>query len=188
MNTNDKILFENKWVSLMQTPDGYVYSHETRCKGAIVAVLVYHMEDETVLGRYEITPAHGPYAELCSITGGVEHDNPAQTALHELKEEAGIDATLDELEPLGQVRPSKSADTWVYLFALDGTHKVLGEAKGDGSAGEVGSYCKWISVEEAIGSKDALLAALLLRKMEKSAARAEHPQPVTLSILSGQEA
>jgi hypothetical protein len=161
----NKILHENKWVSLMETPDGYVYSRETRCAGEIVAVLVYSMGEEMVLGRFERTPAHGPDIELCSITGGVEHGDPVATALHELKEEAGIDAVADELEHLGKVRPSKSADTWVHLFALDGTHKELGEAVGDGSAGEVDSYCKWITVEAAFACKDALMHSLLIRKM-----------------------
>lgn len=170
MDHGDKLLLENKWLSVLETPDGYVYSRESRCGGVIVAVLVYDMVSQRVLGRFERTPAHGPEAKiaLASITGGCENNDPVATAILELKEEAGIAAPVGALESLGRVRPSKSADTWVYLYALNGTGIQRGEAKGDGSLGEQGAYCDWVSVERAILCDDALFSVLLLRKMHQN--------------------
>jgi len=167
----DKELFHNEWLSVKETPDGYVYSHETRCNGKIVAILVYK-EDE-FLGRFEICAAHSPNIELCAITGGVEKDDPLMTAIHELKEEAGIDAVPEELTDLGTVRPSKSADTVVYLYALFGGNKILGEAKGDGSVGERGSYCKWCPAENIATCKDPLVSTMLIRLFHKKGGMAK---------------
>lgn len=156
---SDKVLYENKWVSLMETPDGYVYSHETRCKGHTVSVMVVNSKAEKILGRFEMTPAHGPQTKLCSITGGVEHDDPVSTALHELEEEAGIVVTADKLISLGTVWQSKSADTVVHLFCIEYDGPINRNPAGDGSAGEVGSTVEWVSVDDAIACGDPLMAA-----------------------------
>ena len=54
----DKELYYNEWISLRETPDGYVYMHETRSDGQIVAVMVYNSDTQEILGRYERNPAH----------------------------------------------------------------------------------------------------------------------------------
>jgi len=162
-----KELFHNDWLSLMETDDGYVYSHETRCNGKIVAILVYEPgadEDiHRVLGRFENTPCHGDGIALTSITGGVENDDVKGTAIMELKEEAGIIAKPEDLIDLGVVRPTKSTDTEVYLFAVRGDDKETVEAKGDGSKGEKGAYCKWVSPLEAVNCKDPLVPTMIFR-------------------------
>jgi len=53
-----KTLCENDWVSLLDL-NGYVYSHETRCNGVIVAILPYRRTEKgrlQFLLRREITP------------------------------------------------------------------------------------------------------------------------------------
>ena len=57
----------------------------------------------------------------------------------------------------------------MYLFAIDlsdefeAGKKFLGE--GDGTKGEEGSYCKFVTIDEAVDSKDALLSVMFLRSL-----------------------
>ena len=154
---SDKILHDNKWIQLLETDDGYVYSHEKRCGGEIISVLPFkRVEGEDgdefhYLARMEATPCHeGDEIKFTSITGGVEECGIKASVIMELKEEAGVIATEDELIDLGFVYPSKSQDTKVYLFAVDITGKEVGEAVGDGSKHEASAYVEWSSDEEAL--------------------------------------
>jgi len=160
-----KELYHNEWVSLFEK-DGYVYSHETRCGGKIVAVLGYREKDDKleIVGRFEKTPAHSQELKLASLTGGVEDKSTEETAIIEMKEEAGIDITKDELEDLGQVMSSKSSDTIYYLFAVDCSKKDIKKGEGDGSEGEKDAYCEWVSIRDAINSFDSVLHSLIIKK------------------------
>jgi len=153
----NKILHDNKWIQLLETDDGYVYSHEKRCGGEIIAVLPFSVTKSMkghvfrYLKRMEATPCHeGDQIKFTSITGGVENGDIKGTVIMELKEEAGVDATEDELIDLGFVYPSKSQDTKVYLFAVDITGKEVGEAVGDGSKHEESAYVEWSDDDEAL--------------------------------------
>jgi 8-oxo-dGTP pyrophosphatase MutT (NUDIX family) len=152
----DIILFENKWMRICERDRWYTYFNNVYSQGKAVMVLVYDFssDEKKILGRYEHTPCHeegwrpegvDERLNLTSITGA--YDKPektlAEVALEELDEEAGIQATLEELESLGSVYQSKASDTKVYLYALDGSSKKLGEVRGDGSLGEEGSFVKW---------------------------------------------
>ncbi len=169
----DKVLYNNEWLQLKETSEGYIYSHESRCNGHIVAMLVIDpSRREPILGRYERTPAHYPGAaewkdvplELASITGGVDKGmTPREAAVMETKEEAGYKVTDDDLIDLGTVKPSKSADTIVHLYAVEVKDQSRGDAEGDGSKGEQDAYCDWVSVDSALQSKDPLLSALVTR-------------------------
>lgn len=68
-----------------------------------------------------------------ALTGSYEGGDPRKTAVMELKEEAGFDAVIDELIPLGTCFGSKSSDTIYYLYAIDVSFKKQGPALGDGS-------------------------------------------------------
>jgi 8-oxo-dGTP pyrophosphatase MutT (NUDIX family) len=92
-----------------------------RCDGMIVSILPFRIKGNRYefLARLEVCPAHGPNLEWCSITGGVESDKSlAANVQKELWEESGYQIELDDLISLGQVRPSKSADTTAYLFGV----------------------------------------------------------------------
>jgi len=150
--SGEKVLYKNDWVSLMSkdTPDGetYVYSHETRCNGNIIAVLLYERNglDSWKYGvRKEKTPCWGGQAEISSLTGGVdEGDTPIQAAIKELKEEGGYECEEKDLEPLGTCRGTKSCDTMYHLYALDVSGKTAGEATGEDSGNIV-----WLSKTES---------------------------------------
>jgi 8-oxo-dGTP pyrophosphatase MutT (NUDIX family) len=161
-----KTLYDNEWLSLKEVDD-YIFSHESRSNGRLVSILVYTLKNgkvDKVLGRYERCPAHRDGIALTSITGGVEDGKIRRTAVQELFEEAGYEAEPEDLQFLGTTRPSKSADTTMYCFAFNGTgRKRRRNSIGDGTKGEEGAYCDWISADKAIHCKDPHMCVMLLR-------------------------
>lgn len=164
-------LFEGDWLSVMRTPDGYEYVHQSRMGGTAVAVLAY--TGTWVLGRYEVCPPHGEGAPtLCALTGGIDDgETPIQAAARELYEESGFRVPVFRLRELGEpVRPSKASDTRIHLFATSVDLESQDDVKetfygpGDGSEGEVGAYCRFVQQDAAIMSKDPLLATMSARR------------------------
>jgi len=161
-------IFRGNWIALCRTPDGYEYTKSWRIGTGCVAVLGY--TKDRVLGRFEICPPHeDPEPALCALTGGVDpKESPRQAAVRELMEESGFKVDIADMTPIGSVRPSKSSDTVVNLFAvkLDPTPEQLKEkciGEGDGSVFEQGSYCRFVDPKEAILSKDPTLATMTAR-------------------------
>lgn len=161
-----KILYKNEWVSMMTTlaPDGtdYIYSHETRCEGNIVAVLLY--ERKGVDGWYyglrdEVTPSWGTESQLSALTGGVEGETPIKAAIKEVREEAGYICKEEDFKPLGTVRGSKSTDTIYTLYALD----VSGLKKTKPTGKDVGEIVWLGGVEAKKRCVDAIWFAMYAR-------------------------
>lgn len=174
----DKTLFFNEWLSLRIKDGWYSYVHEERCDGKIVAILVYTTTADgkglaKILGRYEGNPLRKDKLTLCSITGGKEKGlTLIETAILEMHEEAGYDVIEDELEYLGIVEPYKAADTQVHLYSYNATGKENEreiKSKGDGSKGEEGAYCEWITIDDAYKSTDSVLHSLIARYCGKCA-------------------
>lgn len=146
-----KELFHNEWISIFQGGKyGYVWSHETRCQGRIVAVLPFRCTADWTtdyLLNLENPPCWRGYPDktLCSITGGVENGDPRATAIHEMEEECGYILEDKDLIDLGESFGTKSTDTVYSLFAVDLTGKTPGEANGDGSPGEEDLESQWLS-------------------------------------------
>ena len=75
-NVEEKIIFENPWVSVAEK-DGYVYAKETKANGFGVALLPFkadgripgYFADMKYLVRIERCPAHGDEFGIYSITG-----------------------------------------------------------------------------------------------------------------------
>lgn len=161
----DRILFKNDFLAVLDR-DGYFFLREVRCAGIIVSILPFRTKDNLLefLARVEVCPAHGPELELCSITGGWNTSKTIEeTAQQELWEEAGYQVELDELRGLGKVRPSKSADTTVYLFAVDVSKKPQSPPQGDGSHLEDNASVKWVSYDQGIQIKDPLFVTAMTR-------------------------
>lgn len=164
-----EILYENEWVDLrvMREPEsgvnGYVFSHERRCDGNIVAVLPFNPEEGTYWLREEVTPCWGMAPSLSALTGGVESgDTPETCAIEELREEAGILALPKHLISLGTCRGTKSTDTIYHLFAVDVTHATGRMAiMGDGSCLE--SLARMVVVHDIAGAVDPLAYVLHYR-------------------------
>lgn len=172
---NPKTLYHNRWLSLKEI-DGYVFSHEERCEGHIVAVLPFRYNDghdaREFLIRDEWNIAWGGI-NVASITGGMDHgdETPETCAVRETEEEAGYIVPDHEYQKrvidLGMMRGAKSSDTVYHLFAIDVTGLDRGEAKGDGSADELKSSCRW-SPGIPNETQDPFLYALFQRLQEKS--------------------
>jgi len=171
----DEILFANEWLSVRETPGGYTYVHQEKSNGAGVAVLAYRWDAKhtpkgwrggnlEIVGRFEECPPHRDGLALTSLTGMLEEgEDPLNTAVRELWEEAGIQVSPGDMKPLGTVKPSKASDTVMHLFSVDVGEALLGKGVGDGTRGEANAYCRWVSRQAAIDSKDALLSVMILR-------------------------
>ena len=161
-------LFENKWVSLWEVvePDkgvnGYVYSHETRCQGRIVAVLPFK-NDRLFLLKFEVTPCWGMEPVVSAVTGGYEGEDIADDAVREVLEETGYTITKDELIPLGTCFGTKSTDTVYYLYAVDVTDKEQGVAMGDGSRIESESKTVWADSGDIAKCNDPIVSTMYVR-------------------------
>lgn len=161
----DKVLFKNQFLAVLER-DGYVFSREVRSNGKLVAVVPFRhaANGREYLARVEICPAHSPKPERCSITGGIENDEaPRLAAQRELVEEAGYAVEAQSLIDLGQVRPSKSAATIVYLFAVDITGLTPQAAHGDGTRWEDEAWVEWVSHEQGLQIEDPLFVTALGR-------------------------
>lgn len=172
---NIKTLHTNKWLSLKEMiwPEknvpGYVFSHESRCNGQIVAILPYRYtgkgDEIEVLLRKEFTPCWKQDSlVISSITGGVEADlGPARTAVHEIKEEAGYTVAEEELEYLGTSFGAKSSDTVYHLFTIDLTGKEQGKPTTEDPQ-ELHSFCYWTKdLDDIKKAGDPMLSVLYVR-------------------------
>lgn len=151
---DNKILKDTNYLQLRELVDedrgihGYIYSREVRCNGEIVAILPYREKNDEgdleFLLRSEVTPCWGLDEHfISSITGGVEENDVEGSAVNEIKEEAGYDVTINELEHRGTCFGTKSSDTVYHLFTVDLTGKEGYEAQGDGSELEAKAECIW---------------------------------------------
>lgn len=161
----DKILYSGKWLSVIERDGWYVFSRETTSKGVVYILIIDRNKQEPILGRFEVCPAHSDKTQvLTSITGGINiKRKPLDVAVEEIYEEAGYRISPKQIIHLGKVNLTKSTDTIGYLYAVDVTGLKRGKAPGDGSFGEVGSYCDWVSIEEAAGCKCPIMSTLLFR-------------------------
>jgi len=169
-----RTLHKNEWVSLMVFEDpengvpAYVYSHETRCDGHIVALLPYRTDkngDFEFLLRNEPNPIwNRKDMSICSITGGLEWEDLLGTCANELKEEGGYSADQSEFISLGKSFGTKSTDTIFHLYTIDLTDRTREEATGDGSALEEQSECFWCKTISA--SVDPLIYVMYYRLMK----------------------
>ena len=148
-NITDNILFKEEWLSIKQH-NGYSYVHEEKCNGKLIAILPYRKKSLSIeyLMRMEICPAHSNEHELCCIIGSCDNIalNEDNTAIKELKEEAGYTISIDQLIPLGWCWDAKVADTKVYLYTCDLTDVKIGFATTDGTELEASAYCNWMDI------------------------------------------
>lgn len=162
---DDKIVFENRFISIIDR-EGYTFLHEKRANGEIIALVPFRhaVSDYQYLSRIETCPAHSNQPNRYSITGGMEQGNSIrEMAVKELLEETGYSIVDDELIPLGQLRPTKSADTVIHLFTVDLSDKKQGNILGDGSRWENNASAEWLSFQTALDINDAVFLAGLLR-------------------------
>lgn len=176
------VLLDNEWLSLkvVRKPEagvnGYVYSHESRCAGRIVAVLPWRMTkspggpfDSSAriewLLKSEVTPCWSFDPVVSAITGGYEGGDIEDDAVREMLEETGYAVTRGELVPLGESYASKSADTVYSLFTVDLTGREAGEAIGDGSRLESEAQALWVPSAALVDVRDPQVAVMYIRAL-----------------------
>ena len=167
------LLLDNKWLKVynLVIPEknvpGYVFSHEASCDGKKIAILPYRYKDNgecEVLLRKEYTPCWDTKnLIISSITGGVIDNNPIQTCIEELLEEAGYQVPASIIEPLGTCFGVKSADTVYYLFTVDLTNIKQGKPTTTDLQEQV-SHCYWTdNLDDIKQAGDPLVPVLYLR-------------------------
>lgn len=173
LNSDGNLIQSTNWVSLKhlhysEENINYVYSHECRCNGKIVAFIPYRIVDGVieVLIRNEATPCwNGRFLVPSSFTGGVDPGSTIfDTVVKELKEESGFVVRKEECSYLGQTFGSKSSDTIYYLFAIDLTGKDKTEELVSENDFEKTAHCEWIPINYAANIvPDAIFGILALR-------------------------
>jgi len=164
MKTKVETLYHNDWLSLKQITNGkrkpYIFSHETRCKGIIISILPYKIVNDQLqfLLRNEITPCWSQESMLCSITGGYEGGDPRETAILELKEEAGYVVELKHIISLSTCFGTKSSDTVYYLYSINLTNYEQRQP-----VNKSGAYSAWFDESILSSIKDPFVAMTYLR-------------------------
>ena len=164
-------LHANEWVSLRVTrlPDagvmGYVYSHESRCQGQIVAILPYRVTQGGMeyLLKSEVTPCWGYGQVLSAITGGYEGEDIEDDAVREMFEETGYEVKREELISLGESYASKSSDTVYTLYSVDLTGRTAAVPVGDGSRLEAESAAVWVTTSDLADIPDPQVSVMYVR-------------------------
>lgn len=167
---SDKVLHSTPFLSLIER-DGWYYFAQIPGSPGGVMILLYRTDSElSILGRFEKCPAHRDLIPaLTTIAGGIEEIETFQEAvIREAYEEAGYNLQPDEVVNLGQCNLSTNQDTLVYLFAADVTGLKRDKAPGDGTRGEQGAYCDWVTPIQAIQSKSAFMSTLIVRLLVKT--------------------
>lgn len=162
---------ETPWLSLKKVValergiKGYVYSHETRCQGVIIAVLPYRRTEKGIefLIKSEVTPCWSLQPVQSALTGGWEGGMPVEDAQRELEEESGYTVNAGQFIPLGECYASKSSDTRYQLFSVDLTGVERKPHEGDGSLLELTAESLWKTEEELLWVQDAQVHVMLHR-------------------------
>ena len=168
-NTNDKVLFENKWVRVLERDNWYTYTQDTASNSG-VSLLVIN-EDNQVLIRQEHCPIHDDLFDSkklveTSVTGTVEKDEtPLECAVKELREETGYVRSPEEFLELGWVYPTKQSNFKQYHFAIWVKGDPDKPIKGDGTRGEKGARTKWVDVSYASSLHDPSIPSMIAKLM-----------------------
>ena len=171
---SDDLAPQNKWVSLRKRTSkfadkqyDYIYSHEDRCGGNIIAVLPYR-KNKFGIREYLFVREHNVLfgVNYTIITGGVDAKTTdlkkiREQAILELSEEAGIDSGVEFIRTFTSI---KSNTNKYYLFTMQlSENNIASSSSGDGSVDELFTIKKWLTFDEALRlvNDPIALAALL---------------------------
>lgn len=160
-------LYHNEWVSLNKIVDeeaginGYVYSHETKYRGIMVAILPHRIANRRsqFLVKTEVTPCWSLNPVKSAITGGHGGKCQKEDVIKELLEQAGYKYAKNKLISLGTCYGTKSTDTVYHLYSADLTNILQGEALEDGTESV------WMSMKDISTVKDPIVSTMLVRLM-----------------------
>jgi 8-oxo-dGTP pyrophosphatase MutT (NUDIX family) len=161
---------KDKWLEIKKKEvpgfTDYSYCREIHCDGKKIVILPYKITgpDIKFILRHELTPCWNDEKNtISSLTGSVENNNILETAVIELKEEAGYLVSEEKMVYLGHVFGSKSMDTIYHIYTVDLTNVENIGATGDGGFSETISSCFW--TKNVNLSKDPLVYAAAIKTL-----------------------
>lgn len=160
----DSTLAKTDWYTIKTTDDSYEYTETT--PGVIILPVRAGRENLEVLIRKEPNPIYGDILTL--VTGRTDDgETPLQTAVRELREEAGLILDEDCFYSIGDIFYRKSDATPEAAFIVICNHMKYEDPETDGSQYERDSKNSWIPISELDTliqqSKDSGLLAVLAK-------------------------
>lgn len=183
---NDTLLFENEWLTIKETNDGYVYVDNI---DGVIILPFKVLEDggKLYLLRKESHPLHG--MNITVIAGRTDAEDGdleyawIETAKRELKEEAGIDVgdDTDRLVNLGIIHLGKDNRFPDIMVAVDVTGLEQLEPATDGTKSEKESFNFWVTEGELKDyikeEADSYLIAIGSKFFLRTASILDYPKP-----------
>ena len=144
----DKVLYENEWVTVKETNDDFVYTEGT--DGVAIVPVKKDKDGVKILLRKEFTQLHEDNFLTTIITGRKdEGEDYIETAIRELEEEAGISGiSSEQCIDMGDLLLGKDRTIPDRVFIIDVSNGKFGEAEGDGTIYEENSHNFWIDIDE----------------------------------------
>ena len=155
----DKILFKTKWISVLETENGFQYLERKGTNSVAIILIRYNSENSgnwwKCLVRWQPLPLDNTSDQTlfpCPITGSIdEGEDPKDCAIREVEEETGIVIhDRKDIWEIGNYIVGTQTNETVFMFMAfleDGLpEKVRG--KGDGTFFENISENEWRDFEE----------------------------------------
>ncbi|XQP55684.1 MAG: DNA mismatch repair protein MutT [Mycoplasmoidaceae bacterium] len=171
----NKLLYKNKYVSLYETKQGFVYAQRRGINSTAILCFKKVKGNYYFLIRYQPLPVvntvpHLKWDDLyaCPITGSIEENqSPLDNALSEIYEEANLKVSKKNLIAGSYCVSSTQMNETVFNFLFDVTGiKPINKKQGDGSIFENISLNKWISYQQlkkiVLNSKGQIYLSSLL--------------------------
>jgi 8-oxo-dGTP pyrophosphatase MutT (NUDIX family) len=166
--TEDKVLYENEWYSLVKrnTRTGIVHKYMS------VAVLPFTTDSSGMIDKIGLLKEYNPFREdnysMTLITGTVEGgDNDLiDTVVREMMEEGGFKVSKDDVDRfhyLGSQYLSKDDDKLLPVFAVKVNGIEQTEASGDGSEKEEKSELEMVDVKVIMETQESLALGAFLK-------------------------
>ena len=171
----DKIIFDNPWLKVKESPHGYIFSER---KGVdSIAILAYTKmgNDIEILTRFQPLPFKNAENKedtlplfCCPITGSIDKGDTADdSAIKEMKEEAGYEITKDQLTYLGYYIVGTQTNEAVHMYIIDVTNLEPAETSSDGTYHESVSENFWHKLDFIENNCEYAGLVILINKLKK---------------------
>jgi len=156
----DVTLFETDYIKVKRR-DGWYDMTSAQDSNEVVAVLLMDGKGRYLVRHENCPPYHIGETEHFSdvaLTGMKEvGEIPMYAAIREVEEESGIHPASYVLQDMGWVFTNKQCDMKVHLFLgvvmnQEEIEKMILRGVGDGTKGEEGAYCTWMTKAQIFDS------------------------------------